>query len=219
MYVIIAGGGNSGEALAKSLVTEKEDVVLIESDKERAERLAEELDALIISGDSTNIDVLKDAGIEKADAVVAMTGDDKTNLMICEIANQAKVKRVLARINEPENEALFIQAGVESAISSTSSIVTDFNNVLRGKGSKTVATLASGAIEVMEIYVGVKSKIVGKNVSEAGIDRNDAKILSIERKGEVIIADDSRTIKKGDILGVIAKSSSAKKVVEHFEKK
>ncbi len=219
MYIIIAGGGNSGEALAKTLVKEKEDVVLIESDKDKAEKLSEELDALIISGDSTNIDILKDAGLSKADAVVAMTGDDKANLMICEIANQANVKRVLARINEPENEALFVQAGVESAISSTNSIVTDFKNVLRGKSSKTVATLASGAIELIEIYIGDNSKIVGKTVSSVGIDKNVAKISSIERSGEIIIADDTRIINKGDILGVIAKSSSAKKIVEHFEKK
>jgi trk system potassium uptake protein TrkA len=86
MYVTIVGGGQTGSKLAKRLANRGHNVSIVEKDETRAHELAAELDALIIHGSGADVDVLKDAGIDKADVLVALTDADEVNLMACEVA-------------------------------------------------------------------------------------------------------------------------------------
>ena len=86
MKIIVVGGGEIGTTLTTILSAEKHDVSVIENDPERAKEIASDTTALVLKGDGVDLDILKQAGIEKCDAIVATTGDDKVNLMVCQIA-------------------------------------------------------------------------------------------------------------------------------------
>ncbi|RLJ08403.1 MAG: hypothetical protein DRP16_01445 [Candidatus Aenigmatarchaeota archaeon] len=104
MRIMIVGGGSVGGRLAEILVKEKNEVVVIEKEEKIAEALGERLDALVLYGDATDRKILKDGNIEKCGAFFALTADDKTNLMVCEVAKSFKVPVIVARVNDISNE-------------------------------------------------------------------------------------------------------------------
>ena len=103
MYVIVAGGGKVGFYLAKTLLQEGHEVLLIEKDRRKVERTAEELGSMVLRGDACEASTLAEAGTERADVVVAVTGDDEDNLVICQMAKRKfKAGRAIARINNQD---------------------------------------------------------------------------------------------------------------------
>ncbi|MCS7181171.1 MAG: TrkA family potassium uptake protein, partial [bacterium] len=122
MNVIIVGGGNIGYYLAEKL-SEKHYVVLIEKEPKLSQEIASKINCLVITGDGCDPEVLKNAGIKKADVVAAVTGNDEDNLIVCQIAKEIfNVKRTVARVNNPKNEKTFSELGVDIPVSGTSLI-------------------------------------------------------------------------------------------------
>ncbi len=133
MRILVAGGGRMGAMLASKLSADGHDVVVIEKDTSVAEDLASRLDGLVLNGDAASAEILKDADVGSCDAVLAVTGDDRANLMVCESAREAGVKVMMARVGDPSNEDAFSRAGLPF-IGTTSSAVRDFLRALAGKG-------------------------------------------------------------------------------------
>ncbi len=98
MYIIIAGGGVVGFYTAQFIAKSGNDVVIIEQDRHRAEEIANKIDALVIKGDAKEIKTLSEAEVDKADILLALTGSDETNILICMLAKQLGSKRVLCRV-------------------------------------------------------------------------------------------------------------------------
>ena len=209
MKVIIVGGGKTGEAISQLLVEEKHDVVLVEKEEKLAEELAEKLDALVLHGDGSERNILKDANIEKADAVLAVTGDDKTNLMICEIAKNVNVPRVITRINQSENEAIFTKIGITNIINTTTTTTLAFKKALEKPGKQLVNLIAGGKGEVFEISAGKESKFVNKTVGEV---ENNFVIACIYRDGKYVIPKPDKKIKEGDILTICSPLEEVRKI-------
>ena len=105
MRVVIAGGGEFGVRLAESF--SKDDVILIEKDESRAESLGEKLHAVVLFGSAADKTVLRHASAEKCDALFVVTGDDKTNASVCELAKSMGVKKIVSRLNDASNLGLF----------------------------------------------------------------------------------------------------------------
>ncbi len=104
MYVIIAGAGKVGWNLARELIAKEREVTLIESNHGRYRVVAEELEHAVQYGDATELWVLERAGIQRADLVIAVTGDDEDNILICQMAKEKYgVSRIVARVNNPRN--------------------------------------------------------------------------------------------------------------------
>ncbi len=162
MKIIVAGGGKIGKALTQLLVKEKRDVILIEKDKNLAEDLAEKLDALIICGDGSDRKILKDANISSADAVVAVTGDDKTNLMICEVAKTVNVPVIVTRLNDFSNESIFSNLGISGIINTTSSAILAFKKVLEVPGKKLISVIGGNKAEIFDLTISEKSKFANR---------------------------------------------------------
>ena len=202
MKIIIVGGGNVGKNLAQILSRQKHDITLVESNDEFAKEIASSTDVLVIKGDGTNIEILEDAQIKKADAIVAATQDDKTNLMICEIAKSIPVPRVIGRVNSPGNEELFVKLGINSIIPVTQMAVTAISNTLRGAGERVIAEISDGKVQIMEFVIQQGSKLDGFE----GNQINGSIIGSIYRDGTVIIADKNAKLEGGDVISVIVKS-------------
>ncbi|MEM5812088.1 MAG: TrkA family potassium uptake protein [Candidatus Aenigmatarchaeota archaeon] len=110
MRLVIAGGGGFGERLAEEF-SKSDDVIVIEKDESRADFLGERLQALVLLGDASDKIILRHAGVERCDVFVAATGDDNTNSSLCELAKSFGVKKIISRLNNPENEGLFSGSG------------------------------------------------------------------------------------------------------------
>jgi len=128
MRVIIAGGGEFGMRLAEGLAKENE-VIIIEKDEGRAEYLGEKLNSIVLFGDAAEKQVLKHANAEKCDALFAATGDDKTNSEICELAKSFGIKKLAARLNNPEKTDMFSKSGA-ATINIMDSAVREFRKVI-----------------------------------------------------------------------------------------
>jgi trk system potassium uptake protein TrkA len=217
MYILIVDGGTEAEKLAEVLIAEKHNVAVVEKDEERATELADKLDALIIKGEGTEMDILKDAGINKADVVVAMTEDDKVNLMVTEIAKKENIKSIAARVNDPENESLYLQAGASMAISATEAIITTFKNAITSPGEKSILIIANGQIQVLEIYIPKDSSLHKKKIEEVGIDDKHS-IISIDRNGEGIIPMPDTVLMGGDIIYVAVRSDAVVEIYKRLTK-
>ena len=114
MYVIIAGAGKVGWNLARELIAKDREVTLIESDHRRYRIVEEELEHAVQYGDATELWVLERAGIQRADLVIAVTGDDEDNILICQVAKEKYgCERIVARVNNPRNLPHFKLLGVQ----------------------------------------------------------------------------------------------------------
>jgi len=211
MYVLLVGGGSTGKALANHLINEGHEVVIVEKDADRAKNLAETLDALIVHGDGSETEILKDAGIEKADAVAIMTPDDNTNLTICQIVKKFKLSRIVARVNEPSKKDLYIGLEITAAISPTQAVVSYLKNALTQGKSKSMASIAGGNAEVLELKMN-NEELDGRKIRDLGLP-NGSIVGIIYRNGEVIIGTGETIVRKGDILTLITKTDVVKDVL------
>ena len=124
MYVIIAGGGKVGWNLARELIAKDHEVTLIESDHRRYRVIEEELEHAVQYGDATELWVLERGGIQRADLVIAVTGDDEDNMLICQVAKEKYLcQRIVARVNNPRNLQHFKLLGIQPAVSATDLIL------------------------------------------------------------------------------------------------
>ena len=120
MYVIIVGGGKVGYYLTRELLKQQYEVLLLEKDKSRLAFLSDELGEVAVHGDGCEIRCMDACGYGRADVVVAVTGDDEDNLVICQMAQKRfSVPRVLARVNDPTNEPIFHRLGITETLNST----------------------------------------------------------------------------------------------------
>jgi len=200
MRIVIVGGGKIGKKLAEILAKEKNDVIVIEKAEKRSEELAEQLDALVLHGDATEKEMLLDADMEKCDALVTLTGDDKTNLMVCEIAKSLNVPKVIARINDSNNEEFFAKQGVSFLVNTTTSAIAEFKNALSKKGRQIVGLVGGGQGEIMELYVKPESKIISRTVESLLKDK--IVVGAVQRKGKFMSPNQKTKIREKDVIVV-----------------
>jgi len=214
MKVILVGGGHLGNELASLLVKEKHDVVIVEKDDSRSEYLGENLDALVLHGDGTDRKVLKDGGIKKCNALIAMTGDDKTNLLICEIAKDFNVPTIVSRVVDSSNDPIFAKLGITASINTTVSAILAFKRVIEKPGTKIVNLVAGEKAEVIERMVDNKSRIAGRKVKE--FEKEKFIIAALFRNGEFLKASPKETIEQGDCLIIVTPVEEAQNVEKLF---
>ncbi|PIN85024.1 MAG: hypothetical protein COV47_04255, partial [Candidatus Diapherotrites archaeon CG11_big_fil_rev_8_21_14_0_20_37_9] len=117
VYIIIVGAGSLGYYLAQILLEEDHDVVIIDKDEKRCEQIASELDLVVTKGDGTETKILEQAGIKEADAVIALTSQDETNMVISLLAKELGAKNVATRIGRVEyDEKVLKKLGIDIVI-------------------------------------------------------------------------------------------------------
>src|SRR3972149_503362 len=151
MYIIVVGGGKVGYYLAKELVEGGNEVLIIEKDAGKAERIAEELGDISLRGDGCEASTMEMAGFGRADMVIAVTGDDEDNLVTCQVAKaKFKVPRTIARINNPKNEEIFKKLGIDTTVSATTAILSQIEQELPTHPLIPLLTLKGGGLEIVE---------------------------------------------------------------------
>lgn len=219
MKIIIIGGGNVGYYLIKTLLEEKHLIILVEADLLRCERIASEFDSRhveVTHGDGTDVDCLRDAGIYKADALIAVTGQDQNNFVACQLAKDYfGVKLTISRVNNPKNIRVFEKLGVDSVISSTARIAGIINQELDWNDVNKLLKSKTSNVRIRKATVEVNSSFDGKKILELGLPKGMI-IISVLRGDEAIIPNGETRLHSDDDVIIMGEESDIASVLGSF---
>lgn len=198
MRSIIVGGGKVGYYLFKTLHERGHSVVLIERNRDTCLRIAEDIDADVMFGDGTDLDVLRDAGIEHTDIIAAVTGTDEENLVICKIAKlNFNINNAIARVNNPKNMDMFKTLGIDTTVCSTAVIASLIESEVSQEDVRIISTFERGAMVLAEVVIN--EKMVWNNVKIVDMTLpEDCVFVSILRGSDIIYPKGDTLIQKGD---------------------
>ena len=203
MYVIIAGAGKVGWNLARELIDKDHEVTLLEHDRRRYLVVEQELEHAVQYGDASELWVLERAGIQRADLVIAVTGDDEDNILICQMArDKYEVERIVARVNNPRNLDHFKELGIEPAVSATDLILRLIEHEVPQYGLVHLLDLAGDRLEIIELIVDAKSPVAGSRVADV-VMPDGSLIISVLREGGGFVPQDDTLIEAGDEVLVV----------------
>lgn len=187
MYIIIAGGGKVGRYLTEALVNDGYEVLLIEKIKGKVEQYTEQLGGVVVQGDACEAQTLAEAGAGRADVIIAVTGDDEDNLVICQMAKRKfKVGRAIARVNNPKNERIFKLLGVDSTVSNTNIILKMIEQEIPSHSLWHLMNLRNSNLEIIDALLGPNSPAVKKPLSSIKLPP-DTNIVLVVRAGKTIV--------------------------------
>src|SRR5689334_16768912 len=198
MYVIIAGAGKVGWNLARELIAKDREVTLIEGDHRRFRVVEEELEHAVQYGDATELWVLERAGIQRADLVIAVTGDDEDNMLICQVAKEKYLcERIIARVNNPRNRQWFELLGVQPVVSATDLILRLIEHEVPSYGLVHLLDLRDEQLEIIEVEVVAGAPAAGRRVADVSLPEG-ALIISVLRGGGGFVPKADTVIEVGD---------------------
>ncbi|HEY7208260.1 MAG TPA: TrkA family potassium uptake protein [Gaiellaceae bacterium] len=205
MYILIAGGGKVGANVARTLMRLGSEVTLIEQRAGRFAQLEEEFEHQVQHGDATELYVLERAGIARPpDLVLALTGDDEDNMVICQLAQERyRVPKVIARVNDPRNQAHFDLLGISPTICATSSVISLIEHEVPEHELIHLLELRKENLEIVEIQINRDSPSAGKRVDRLTMPEG-ARLISVMREGKAEIAVGSTELQPGDqVLAIL----------------
>jgi trk system potassium uptake protein TrkA len=206
MYIIIGGGGQVGYYLTKGLLEQGHEVLLLEKDPKRFRQLEEELGANIGRGDACEVRVLDEVGGARADVVIAVTGDDEDNLVICQVAKQRfHVARTIARVNNPRNNHLFQQLGIDRTVSPTETILHLIELEIPHHTLVPLIELTRAGLGLVEVTVPPDSPAAGLTLRELNLP-SECNIALIIRGDENITPSGDTEILPEDKIYALVKA-------------
>jgi trk system potassium uptake protein TrkA len=198
VYVIIAGGGKVGWNLARELMAKGHEVTLVEGYRRRYLVIEQELEHAVQYGDATELWVLERAGIQRADLVIAVTGDDEDNLLICQIAKEKYLcERIIARVNNPRNRPYFELLGIQPAVSATDLILRLIEHEVPSYGLVHLLDLRDEQLEIIELEVADEAPAAGRSVAQVALP-DGCLIISVLRRGRGFVPKADTVIESGD---------------------
>jgi trk system potassium uptake protein TrkA len=216
MYCIIVGGGNVGYYLTKDLAAAGHEVLLLEKDRTRAARLVEELGEMALQGDGCEVRVMEEVGFGRADVIVAVTGEDEDNLIVCQMAKRKfDVPRTIARVNSPANEALFAQLGVDTTVSATRVIFNLIEQVVESDQVVPLAALSRGSLEIVQIELSEQSPVVGKRIADVRLPA-EAHIVSLIRSEKGLLPTPDTVLAPGDSVLALVHTERENELIGTF---
>lgn len=193
MYVVVVGGGKVGLYLTKTLLSEGYEVTLLDWNFDKVNLLKQDLGESVIFANGSSIDGLEKAGSSRADVIVAVTGDDEDNLVICQLGKRYfKVPKAIARINNPRNERIFKELGIGTTISGTTSIVEAIERYVAKQQISALMSFGQNEMVLLEAELETDSPVIGRKISEISLPY-ECLIVAIIRGREALIA-------RGDVI-------------------
>jgi trk system potassium uptake protein len=205
VFVLVAGGGKVGANLARTLLRQGHEVTLIEQRRDHWQELEEEFEHRAILGDATEIFVLERAGVARPpDLVVAVTGDDEDNMVICQMAREHfRARKVIARVNDPRNQAHFDLLGISPTVSATQSIMAMIEHEVPEHELVHLLELRKENIEIVEVQIDKDSPSVGKQVARLKLP-SGSRLIMVMRDGQHEIPDQETELQAGDqVLAIL----------------
>ena len=210
MRMIIVGGGKAGWNLARILLERRHTVSLIERDRQRCEKLADDLDAAIFRGDGTNVAVLEAAGAQNADCFMAVTGSDQDNLVACQVAqDHFHAKKVISRVNDPWNIETFRVLGIRNTVSSTEVLTKMIEQEADLAHMHLIATLNQGKAGICSMTLPSNTALDGAALKDIDLPGGTL-VISLIRRGVLTIPNGSTILQAGDELVAVSEEKSQK---------
>jgi trk system potassium uptake protein TrkA len=204
MYIIIVGAGKVGWNLARELINKDHEVTLIESNRRRYLTVEQELEHNIQYGDASELWVLERAGIQRADMVIAVTGDDEDNMLICQVAREKyMVDRIIARVNNPRNLEHFELLGIKPSVSATGLILNLIEHEVPEYGLVHLLDFPEERLEIIEMLLEKDSRVAGQRVGDLDMPEGSL-LISVLREGRGFVPGPETVLEPGDeILAVL----------------
>lgn len=214
MKIIIVGCGMVGRSLARELNEEGNDITLIDVDGAKVKAVAERYDIMGVVGNGATLGVLREAGIEKADLLIAVTGSDELNLLCCLVAKKRGNCQTIARLEDPQyhKEAPYLreELGLAMVINPQQAAASEIARVLRFPSAISIDTFAKGRVELLKFRLPDESPLIGMTVKEVISKLHcDVLICTVERGDEAFIANADLVFEKRDIISVVASPKNA----------
>ena len=205
MYIVVVGGGRLGYYLTKALLNEGHEVVIVEKEASFCKIINDELGGICIAGDGCETTTLAEVGTGRADMLIAVTGDDEDNLVACQVAkHKFNVPRTIARMRNPQNEAIFKKLGIDVTVSSTNVILEHIQEEVPTHPLTHLLTIRDRELEIVEIKITPEASVVGKRVRELSLPEGSRLALVIPEKQRPRVPTNDTLLQAGDrIIAVI----------------
>ncbi len=212
MFILIVGGGKVGTYLARGLLRQQHEVVVIEKDPRKAQMMTNLLESdIAVVGDGCDPNILLQAGVARADVVVADTGDDEDNLVVVLISKKHSKARCIARVNNPKNKLIFESLDAEqpvTVISSTEIILDIIDDRVNATTLETLARLGKGDLELVQLSINADSPASGRRIADLALPSGSV-IVAVDRgAGEVVIPNGETVFAAGDAVVAMIKHAA-----------
>ncbi|MDX1450305.1 MAG: Trk system potassium transporter TrkA, partial [Acidimicrobiia bacterium] len=216
MRIVIVGAGAVGSYLAERLSTEGQDVVVIEDDPERAAELQERVDALVISGNGASPAVLEEAGVDRAELLIAVSNSDGANVLACHVGAELGVKRTVARVEDPGMRDALVGLEVDFVIDPGEAAAKELLALVHQSGVSEVVEFASGGLVLVGATIPRTSRLIGWPLAELRAKRDDWDwvVAALVRHGETIVAHGDTVIEPDDHVLVMVDAEDVERATE-----
>jgi len=204
VYIIIVGAGKVGWNLARELLEKEHEVTLIENNRDRYLTVEQELEHNVQYGDASELWVLERAGIQRADLVIAVTGDDEDNMLICQVAREKYlVEQIIARVNNPRNRQHFDLLDIKPSVSATDLILRLIEHEVPQYGLVHLLDLQEEGLEIIELQLSEASPVTGERVGDLTMPEGSL-LISVLRGGKGFVPGPDTVLEPGDeVLAVL----------------
>jgi trk system potassium uptake protein len=214
MEVVIMGGGRVGLNLASFLISDGHDITLIETNENKCHDVASELDATIICGSGTDIDILDESNMEDADVFVAATGHDETNLLACIMAKDYKVDKIIARVGDPDHKEAFKKVGIDIVMNPELAAASYLEKLIIRPKIADLTVMGRGDAELLDFTLE-DGEFIGKKVGEVSPTDNFI-IVAVYSNGDIKIPTPDMVLNPGIKISVLVKTKFIRDVLKRF---
>jgi trk system potassium uptake protein TrkA len=198
VYIIVVGGGKVGYYLTKTLLNEGYEVLLVEQDREKVETYSERFGSVVLEGNGAEAAVLAAAGAARADVLIAVTGEDEDNLVICQMAkHKFQIGKTIARVNNPKNEEIFKRLNTDVTVSQTNHILGLIEQAIPDRAFIHLLSLRHADLAIIEATVTPESPVANKTIEEIDLPVSCV-IAAIARQADLIVPDPTTEILPDD---------------------
>lgn len=215
MHLIIVGAGRTGKPVIESAIKDGHEVVVIENDKELAEKVAAIYDCLVINADASSLDTLREAGAEDADSLIATTNDDSVNLLVIMLGRELGIKKLVSSVTNEDHIKLFKELGVNTVESPFRLNGQFLYRAAQTSSIKDFMDLGDG-VEIVEFVVHEKAPAAGKAIKDTSLPR-ESRVVAIKRDNKMIIPQGSTVIMAGDVALVLTMRGFLQTLIKIFD--
>lgn len=217
MYVLVVGGGKVGLNLTRELMQKGHEVTLVEADRRRYGILEPQLEHVVQLGDGTELWVLEQAGVERADMVIAVTGDDEDNIIISQVAREKYGReQIIARCNNIRNMEHFDLLEIRPVVSSTDLILRLIEHEVPQYGLVHLLTLQVENLEIIEVEASAGSPAAGRRIDELDLPE-ESLVIALLRSGTGVVPRADMVIEAGDEVLLVLNPNIEQDITQMFD--